>query len=71
MSTFHPSPDFDCYYNVCRKGDPETKAVAVSQNAGRVLADASEIRGSTSEQFRVGNVLKHTCWTANLHVDFR
>jgi hypothetical protein len=38
-----PDPGFDYYYKVCRKGDPEQTAVAVSYSPMGVPADAGEI----------------------------
>jgi hypothetical protein len=40
----------------CRKGDLDTKAVAVSQSAARALADASEITGLPRDNFEVHEI---------------
>jgi hypothetical protein len=58
MSTFNPSPVFDCYYKTCRKGDTEARAVAVNQSAVRALADASEITGLPRDNFEVWEITK-------------
>ena len=58
MNTFTPSPEFDYYYKACRKGDLQAKAVAVSQSAARVLADASEITGLPRDNFEVLEISK-------------
>ena len=58
MSTFTPSPEFDYYYKACRKGDPEAKAVAVSDSPVRVLADASEITSLPRDNFEVHEISK-------------
>ncbi|MBV9874580.1 MAG: hypothetical protein JO025_07610 [Verrucomicrobia bacterium] len=48
---------FHCY-KACRKGDLAAKAVAVSQSAARVLADASEITGLPRDNFEVREISK-------------
>ena len=58
MSTFTLSPEFDYYYNACRKGDREAKAVAVSYSPVGVLADASEITGLPRDHFEVHEISK-------------
>src|ERR1700747_1445893 len=43
MSTFTPSPEFDCYYKVCRKGDSEVSKylhhLPLYQQSGMLLRD--------------------------------
>jgi hypothetical protein len=58
MSTFTPSPEFDYYDKVCRRGDREAKAVAVSYSPVGVLADASEITGLPRDNFEVHEISK-------------
>ena len=58
MSTFTSSPEFDCYYKACRKGDPEANAVAVNQSPVAALAAASEITGLTRDNFEVHEISK-------------
>jgi hypothetical protein len=58
MNTLTPAPEFDYYYKACRKGDLEAKAVAVSQSAVGVLADASEITGLPRDNFEVHEISK-------------
>jgi hypothetical protein len=43
MPSLSPDPGFEYYFKACRKGDPESKAIAVSYSPMGVLADASEI----------------------------
>jgi hypothetical protein len=40
MPSLSPDPGFEYYYKACRKGDPETKTVAVSYNPMGVVAGA-------------------------------
>jgi len=54
----YPIPEFDYYYKACRKGDRETKAVAVSYSPVGVLADASEITGLPRDHFEVHEISK-------------
>jgi hypothetical protein len=58
MNTLTPSPEFNYYYKACRKGDLKAKAVAVSQSAVRVLADASEVTGLPRDNFDVHEISK-------------
>ena len=58
MSTFTPSPEFNHYYKACRKGDRESKAVAVNQSPVAALAAASEITGLFRDNFEVHEISK-------------
>jgi hypothetical protein len=65
MSTFTPSPEFDCYYKVRRKGDSEAKAVAVNHSPVAAIAAASEITGLPRDNFEVHEISKEEF--ENLH----
>jgi hypothetical protein len=58
MPSLSPDPGFEYYYKVCRKGDPEQKAVAVSYSPMGALADASEITGLPRDNFEIHEISK-------------
>jgi hypothetical protein len=58
MNSFTPAPEFDYYHKACRKGDRESKAVAVNQSPVAVLADASEVTGLPRDRLEVHEISK-------------
>jgi hypothetical protein len=58
MPSFHPDPGFDYYYKVCKKGDPEARAVTLNQSPVAALANASEITGLPRDNFEVHEISK-------------
>lgn len=58
MPSLSPYPGFDYYFEACRKGDSEAKAVTVSESAVRALADASEITGLPRDNFEVWEITR-------------
>ena len=58
MSSFSPSPEFDCYFKACRKGDSDPKTVAVNQSPVAALAAATEITGLPRDNFEVHEISK-------------
>jgi hypothetical protein len=45
-------------FKACRKGDPKTKAVTVSESAVRAIANASDITGLPRDMFDVHQISK-------------
>ncbi len=58
MPSPSPDPGFEYYFKICRKGDPEAKAVTVNESPMSGIADASEITGVPRDMFEVHEISK-------------
>lgn len=58
MPSLPPDPGLEYFFEACRKGDSEAKAVTVKQSAVRALADASEVTGLPRDNFEVWEITK-------------
>jgi hypothetical protein len=67
MQSLSPAPGFEYYFKICRKGDPETKAITVNESPMAGIADASEITGLPRDMFEVHEISKEEFERLNGH----
>jgi hypothetical protein len=58
MPSLHQIPDSEHYFKATRKGDTDSKAIAVNKSPVRALADASQFTGLPRDCFEIYEISK-------------